>query len=655
MTDKRKYQTAFIILFYFGTFQFPVQVFADTHQHLNAVISSAKDEIFQSRNHQGFWDQFNYTFGVARGGQTYLGNRLLGVSEYLDRKMIAKFIRSSQLEDGSWNFLPDNNLSSGDLNATVLNYLFLKSISIEDPVQVKAKNYILSHGGIEKTRFDVRFFLALMGSYPWQGFDSIDLNVAVFFFEKSQFARWIGPSFYPMFYLLINRVTKPLATLYPNQYNLDELFVGEKPAANRQREYSYHDLSLLSLKTSLHIVEDKILNRQKREGSWSGYINSTSLSILALEHYLRHIHELDDRTVVELKLQEEKVDQAIQKAYLFQTTWGWNRPSSSKGLFTDSRFWDTALLTNALLDAGMSEHKLRGVGNFLADNQGSGGGFPFGIDFWSTPDTDDTAFVLSALNKLGIRKLEQKQALEWMISMQNDDGGWAAFTKNLKPVLYESQLEAFAPIAFFYDFSASDITGHVLETLAGYGYTGSNSDEVKRAIQYLKESQIDIGDDHAAWEGTWGTNYLYGTGAALVGLLKVGEDVNEAYIQKSINWLLSRQNPDGGFGESTRSFTDQNWAGKGVSTPTQTAWVVLALLETGLLNQQVEEAVAYLVSQYKTQGRWIDQNAVGTVHHGFPNLDYPSYPYAFPLMALAKYRDRLNKFVATKQFNLISD
>lgn len=48
---------------------------------------------------------------------------------------------------------------------------------------------------------------------------------------------------------------------------------------------------------------------------------------------------------------------------------------------------------------------------------------------------------------------------------------------------------------------------------------------------------------------------------------------------KSVMWLLKCQNEDGGFGESTLSYVDKNWAGKGKSTPSQTAWALLALIE----------------------------------------------------------------------------
>ena len=56
----------------------------------------------------------------------------------------------------------------------------------------------------------------------------------------------------------------------------------------------------------------------------------------------------------------------------------------------------------------------------------------------------------------------------------------------------------------------------------------------------------------------------------------------------SVDWLTSCQNEDGGFGESTLSYTNTEWIGKGMSTASQTAWAILALLEA--------EKAGYLVT-----------------------------------------------------------
>lgn len=629
----------FVIL---STISYGSTSYGEPFEDINSIIKNATHRIMMMKREQGYWDQFNYTFGDSRGAQTFVGSRILGLAENLDKDSIEKNLRRSQLEDGSWLFLNDGANQRGDISATVLNYLFFKSIGtdLNDPVMVSAKNFIKDQGGIENTRFDTRFFLAILGAYSWDQLITINLNIAVKAFEEEEFAKWVAPSFYPMFYMMINRVTRPLAWEYPERYALKELYINEIPEISKSEGYSLNELSPLSLFTSLHIVEDMILKNQDKEGSWKGYLNATTLNILVLEHFIEHIDDLTSRSPIEVEELRERSETAISKAYQFQENFFWNRPLTAQGMITDSRFWDTGLLLTGLLEAGVAKETLYQTGHFLANNQSENGGFPFGIDFGKTPDTDDTAIILLALHQLQIRKEEQELALKWILDMQNEDGGWAAFSRDIKPVIFEFALNDFAPTHFFYDFSSPDITGHILETLAAMRYNKNNSTQVQKAIDFLKSHQTHFGNAHSGWKGTWGVNYIYGTSAALIGLLKAGEQVEEPYIQESINWLLSIQNPDGGFGESNLSYVSESWIGKGSSTPSQTAWVLLALLEANIFNNQVDLAIDYLIREYRKNGKWIDTSAVGTIHNGYPHLDYPVYPEVFPLIALSRYQKK---------------
>jgi hypothetical protein len=81
------------------------------------------------------------------------------------------------------------------------------------------------------------------------------------------------------------------------------------------------------------------------------------------------------------------------------------------------------------------------------------------------------------------------------------------------------------------------------------------------------------------WEGRWGINTLYGTTQAGTGLLRAGESPQAPYLRMAARTLMSFQNPDGGFGESTLSYLDDGHHGRGTSTPTQTGWVLEFLCE----------------------------------------------------------------------------
>jgi squalene-hopene/tetraprenyl-beta-curcumene cyclase len=90
------------------------------------------------------------------------------------------------------------------------------------------------------------------------------------------------------------------------------------------------------------------------------------------------------------------------------------------------------------------------------------------------------------------------------------------------------------------------------------------------------------------------------------------------------------------------SYSDRGHAGVGVATASQTAWALLALQEGAAKTAANARAAArYLVKDIVTNGKWSDPSTVGTGHPGIVFMNYPSYPYAFPLIALARYARRL--------------
>jgi squalene-hopene/tetraprenyl-beta-curcumene cyclase len=101
---------------------------------------------------------------------------------------------------------------------------------------------------------------------------------------------------------------------------------------------------------------------------------------------------------------------------------------------------------------------------------------------------------------------------------------------------------------------------------------------------------------------------------------------------------MAFQNSDGGFGESTLSYVDDNHRGRGASTPTQTAWVLEFLCEMGLRDAEtVAKAVNYLLETRSETESWRDGSVVGTGHPELLYMEYPVYPKVFPIMALANY------------------
>jgi squalene-hopene/tetraprenyl-beta-curcumene cyclase len=102
--------------------------------------------------------------------------------------------------------------------------------------------------------------------------------------------------------------------------------------------------------------------------------------------------------------------------------------------------------------------------------------------------------------------------------------------------------------------------------------------------------------------------------------------------------LYDLQTAEGGFGESTLSYLDNEHRGRAASTPTQTAWVLEFLCQMGLKHTEtVPKVINYLLETRDESESWRDGSVVGTGHPGILYMEYPAYPKTFPVMALASY------------------
>jgi len=158
---------------------------------------------------------------------------------------------------------------------------------------------------------------------------------------------------------------------------------------------------------------------------------------------------------------------------------------------------------------------------------------------------------------------------------------------------------------------------------------------VRRGVEFLKRRQ----EPDGTWYGRWGCNYIYGTWLALSGLAAAGEDLSAERFQRAGSWLRRGQNKDGGWGELPHSYDEPGRKGMGPSTPSQTAWALLALFALGdTASSSVRRGVEYLLRNQRYDGSWKDDFWTGT---GFPKvfyLRYHLYATYFPLWALAAYR-----------------
>jgi squalene-hopene/tetraprenyl-beta-curcumene cyclase len=151
----------------------------------------------------------------------------------------------------------------------------------------------------------------------------------------------------------------------------------------------------------------------------------------------------------------------------------------------------------------------------------------------------------------------------------------------------------------------------VLEALASVGLDRRDP-AGGRGLEFIRAEQERTG----SWFGRWGVNHIYGTGAVLPALRAIGEDMTMEYVVRAADWLVSRQNPDGGWGESCASYMDASWIGRGPSTASQTGWAIMGLLAVDATRYRasVARGLQFLIERQK-DGTWDEPQYTGT---GFP-------------------------------------
>jgi squalene-hopene/tetraprenyl-beta-curcumene cyclase len=247
------------------------------------------------------------------------------------------------------------------------------------------------------------------------------------------------------------------------------------------------------------------------------------------------------------------------------------------------------------------------------------------------------------------------RAINWLLGMQNKNGGWAAFDKdNTSRFL---TLIPFADFGELLDPPSVDVTAHVVEALGMYGCT-QNDPVVVKACRFIRTEQ----ENDGPWFGRWGVNYIYGTAAVLPALKAVGEDLKAGYIQRAVRWLVDHQNADGGWGECCGSYMDDQLRGRGPSTASQTGWALMALtaVDSHDFNHNISSGLEFLLTSQRHDGTWDEPYYTAT---GFPGygvgkrinlsgsakklsqgqelsrgfmLNYNLYRHYFPLMAMGR-------------------
>ncbi len=608
-----------------------------------------------------------------------LAMHFLGVGGSPRHEKVVRSILNEQREDGSWDVY--HGAPCGDINTTVECYAALRACGLEKESAAlrRAGTWILDNGELAGIRNFTKYWLALIGEWPWEQTPALPpeqiflptwLPLSIY-----RFASWARGTIVPLSILSARRPVRPL----PEGRRLDELFPGGRsnfdfklPLMQGRASWErcfylidrvlhrYRDLGVTPAReTAIRACIEWIIRRQEPDGTWCGIQPPWIYSLLAL-----HTEGFG-------------LDHPVIKSSLaaFDSHWFCEHDGGCYLQASESPIWDTILSLRALLDCGLDVRdrpslqqalewllgkQIHTRGDWAVRAPGTnGGGWAFQHYNGYYPDVDDTAVIVAVLAGLRASAPDPGEidraiecAVEWILSMQCSNGGWAAFDRDNNEKLVTKI--PFCDFGELLDPPSVDVTAHVVEALAVLSYDAAHP-AMAKALAYIHGEQ----ESDGSWFGRWGVNHIYGTAAVLPALQATGEDMKKPYVRRAAEWLAGRQNGDGGWGESPASYVDKSLRGVGPSTASQTAWAVMALLALGTheFDLNISKGVDYLVATQKN-GTWEEPFYTGT---GFPGygtgqrlengdrggaqglemqrafmLNYTLYRHYFPLMALGR-------------------
>ena len=666
----------------------PASVFGETAAEscclaadLRQAMSRTQEWLLGEQQPDGHW--------VAElEGDTILESEYILLLAYLGRhrspvaRKAARYILHQQMVGGGWTLYPGGRI---DVSVSVKAYFALKLAGHDidsDPMR-RARTAIRAAGGADAVNSFTRFYLALLGQISYDECPAVPPEVMLlprwFPINLYSVSAWTRTILVP---LSIMSACQPVAQINA-ELGIRELFLREPrdwpalrcPGLKGGTGLLSWDRFFRVADTALHFCQRWRLTPFRRRAltaakNWmvERFAGSDGLgaifppmvwSIVAL----RSLGYSDDSP--ELRYCYERLDGLlIEEADTVRL-----QPCKSP-------VWDTAITLRSLSGSGLPSRRepLTAAVHWLLDQQidepgdwaektaATPGGWCFEHANQFYPDLDDTAMVLMALEEQ-IAELPGAQAghrftvvergrsgrdddanetlertmraihrgEQWMLAMQNRDGGWGAFDRD-----NDHQFLCHVPFAdhnAMIDPSTPDLTARVLESLGQLGHR-QGQPAVDRTVAYLRSTQ----EPDGSWFGRWGVNYIYGTWQVLTGLAAVGLGADDPAVVAGAAWLLKYQQACGGWGESPDSYADPDLRGQGPITASQTAWAVMGLVAAGMQDHPAaQRGIRYLVETQREDGTWDEPEFTGT---GFPQvfyLRYHWYPIYFPLMALSRW------------------
>ncbi len=595
------------------------------------------------------------------------------------QEMMKIYLYNHQNDDGGWGMHIEGNST---MFGTVMQYVCLRLLgeSAKNPNLQKARLWIKQHGGATGIPSWGKFYLSILNLYDWDGFNSLFPEM------------WLLPKGLPVhpwrYWCHSRMVYLPMAYCYGKRVKMpandlisalrEEIYIEKFADIDwpKQRDRVCH--------TDIYTIQSPVLKIMNFMTNGYEKCKITVLRNKAMQFILAYLNAEDEQTD---SIDIGPVNQAINSICIWHAhgknsrqfqnhvkrwyDYLWIAEDGMKMCgYNGSQLWDTAFATRAILESDLGlafkqtlEKSYRFIDYAQIKQQHPSheaffrfpmlGSWPFSTPENGWPVADCTAEGLSALFALQDSGLLDKpfpehrirQAVDRLLAWQNKDGGWPTYEPARAPKWLEklNPSEVFADIMI--DYSWTECTSACIQALVEFQerYPDYCNRQIHTAIQQGLRFILQQQRQDGSWYGGWAVCFTYATWFAIEALHKAKNKdyYDDAILAQSIengcDFLLARQKPDGGWGETFKSCSEKIYSEAETSQVVNTAWALLALQAVDHPDKNaIVKGISLLIRRQSADGDWDQENISGVFNYNCM-ITYSNYRNIFPIWALSRY------------------